>query len=246
MEAPRIPAAPDFSAPILPAPLSLPAPVLELPKALVPSYQPLILPMAGSLKDGGWGLGNEKGDAAESKGEEKAKVAPVPQIPPPQVERYEPRPSSPQEQQPRPSTKGPELAEAVNITIPFTEIEVPVPRAEIVSAAAVTSVISVTATLAATSMFKRLQSIFKPVVNTVIKKINNARHVPTLSFGRQRLALRRCRRVHMPKQGKSYSHSSKVQHISKHAQVHNQDAPSQSSFWQGLYKARPFRRPKGS
>lgn len=228
MQPPRLPETPGFAPPTLPAPLSLQAPVLELPRAVVPSYEPILLPFAGDIQDGTWRLrrGLQGDDERESKDGETTTAAPVPRIALPPLPRYEPRPSSPQEQQPLPS---PQLAEAVNITIPGTQIKVPVPRAEIVSAAAVTSVISVTATLAATATFKRLQSVFKPAVKAAIKKINKVRHVPTLSFGRQRLALRRCRRVHMGKRDVAYIRSLELQRTSKRAQVRSPIFPWRAS-----------------
>lgn len=228
MEPPRLPEAPGFTAPVLPAPLPLEAPVLELPRALVPSYQPILLPFAGSIEEGNWLL--RKSSTAPDDRETKASDSPikalVPQLPMPPIRQYEPRPVVSQQQQTLPS---PQLAEAVNITIPGTAIQLPLPRAEIVSAAAVTSAISVAATLGATAMFKRLQSVFKPIIKTIIKKINNARHVPTLSFGRQRLVLRRCRRVHMGKKDAAYIRSLKAQHTSKRAQVRSPIFPWRAS-----------------
>ena len=84
-------------------------------------------------------------------------------------------------------------AETTTLTVPGTSLRVPVPKAEIVSAAAVTSVISVGATLAATSVFKRLVSAMKPVLKAAAKKVQKLRGKPVLTFGRQRLALRRSR-----------------------------------------------------
>jgi L-fucose isomerase-like protein len=87
-------------------------------------------------------------------------------------------------------------AETTTLTVPGTSIKVPVPKAEIVSAAAVTSVISVGATLAATSMFKHLVSAMKPVFKAAAKKVQKLRGKKVLTFGRQRLALRRSKRLH--------------------------------------------------
>ena len=63
------------------------------------------------------------------------------------------------------------LPEVRRINIPWTEIEIPVPREEIVATAATTAAVSVVATLTATSMFNYLVKILKPVFMQVVKRI---------------------------------------------------------------------------
>ena len=63
------------------------------------------------------------------------------------------------------------LPEVRKINIPWTEVEIPVPREEIVATAATTAAVSVVATLTATSMFNYLVKILKPVFMQVVKRI---------------------------------------------------------------------------
>ena len=63
------------------------------------------------------------------------------------------------------------LPEVRKINIPWTDIDIPVPREEIVATAATTAAVSVVATLTATSMFNYLVKILKPVFMQVVKRI---------------------------------------------------------------------------
>ena len=63
------------------------------------------------------------------------------------------------------------IPEVRKINIPWTEVEIPVPREEIVATAATTAAVSVVATLTATSMFNYLVKILKPVFMQVVKRI---------------------------------------------------------------------------
>ena len=90
----------------------------------------------------------------------------------------------------------PEMAEVQTITIPLVGLEVPLPRTEILvvasTTAAVSSVTAVAGTLLATTMFRQLQPILKPIFKTIAKKAAKVRKKdPPLSFGRQRLLERR-------------------------------------------------------
>ena len=85
----------------------------------------------------------------------------------------------------------PVSAETTTITLPGTDIQVPMPRAEIISAAATTSAISVAATLSATAVFKRLVTVFKPIINVAVKRVQKLRGKPVVSWGRQRLGRHR-------------------------------------------------------
>ena len=57
------------------------------------------------------------------------------------------------------------------IDVPFTDQEVPMPSTEIMTAAATTSVISVAATLTATSIFKYLVMLMKPLLKQAWSKL---------------------------------------------------------------------------
>ena len=80
--------------------------------------------------------------------------------------------------------------EVTSFTIPFTDYEVPVPRQEILVAAGTTASVSVVATPTATAVFKRSVQVLKPLVNQIVKKIQQKRGKKTLSWARQRLVQR--------------------------------------------------------
>lgn len=61
--------------------------------------------------------------------------------------------------------------EAQIIEIPFTEVEVPMPSTIIMTTAVTTAFISVGATLVATSLFKYIVMISKPIIKQVWNKI---------------------------------------------------------------------------
>jgi len=63
------------------------------------------------------------------------------------------------------------LPEVRKINVPWTDIDIPVPREEIVATAATTAAVSVVATLTATSMFNYLVKLLKPVFMQVVKRI---------------------------------------------------------------------------
>ena len=63
------------------------------------------------------------------------------------------------------------IPEVRKINIPWTDVEIPVPKEEIVATAATTAAVSVVATLTATSMFNYLVKILKPVFMQVVKRI---------------------------------------------------------------------------
>ena len=63
------------------------------------------------------------------------------------------------------------LPEVRRVNIPWTDVEIPVPKEEIVATAATTAAVSVVATLTATSLFNYLVKIFKPVFMQAVKRI---------------------------------------------------------------------------
>jgi hypothetical protein len=125
----------------LPEPPNLPRPVLEVPRANLPSYTPLVVPPSDLRAP----PGVESGAKEEEEQKTEPPKPPMPPIPPlPEVQTFE---------------------------VPGTELEVPVPSGEILVTAATTAFVSVAATLTATSMFKHLVSLFKPVFKQVWNKI---------------------------------------------------------------------------
>ena len=174
----------------IPKPPDLPAPALELPSAQIPSYTPLVIPPAASADTLPVQVETPvKRDEPERETQQnlrqlvkealrQAQVAPL-------VRRVEPL----SQVVPEPSA-----AEVTTVVVPGTNVKIPVPKAEILSAAATTSVISVGATLAATSMFKRLVQIFKPTFKALAAKVQKLRGKPVQSWARQRLSERHQRR----------------------------------------------------
>ena len=65
----------------------------------------------------------------------------------------------------------PTAAEVQRVTVPFTDITIPVPQEEIMVTAATTAFISVAATLTATSLFKQCVKVFKPMIMQLAKRI---------------------------------------------------------------------------
>ena len=134
---------PIFPSLLLPEAPTMPAPVLEVPRAQIPSYKPLVVPPSDLRPPPGI-----KSEAEEK--EEPAKPAP----------KYVP---------PLPKVNLPPEAQIVEI--PFTDIEVPLPTTTIMTTAATTATISVAATLTATSLFKYLVMVMKPILKTTWTKI---------------------------------------------------------------------------
>jgi len=123
------------------APL-LPRPVLEVPRAVLPSYKPLVVPPSDLRPPPG-----VKGVNSEEK-EEKEQAKPQPKIPP--------------------IPKPPDIR---YVDIPNTDITIPLPSNEILATAGTTAMVSVAATLTATSIFKRTVSLMKPVFKAIWTKI---------------------------------------------------------------------------
>ncbi len=134
---------PIFPSLLLPEAPTMPAPVLEVPRAQIPSYKPLVVPPSDLRPPPGI-----KSEAEEE--EEQEKPAP----------KYVP---------PLPKVNLPPEAQIVEI--PFTDIEVPMPTTTIMTTAATTATISVAATLTATSLFKYLVMVMKPILKTTWTKI---------------------------------------------------------------------------
>ena len=94
---------------------------------------------------------------------------PNPLKPPPGVKPIELK-DDPPSSKPK-STKPPTPPEAQMVSVPFTDIEVPMPTTTIMTTAATTAFISVAATLTATSLFKQIVMVLKPVFKQAWNKI---------------------------------------------------------------------------
>jgi len=178
---------PSFQVPRTPL---LPAPVLELPRAEIPSYVPMVIPQATET---------DTPPVQVEKTEERDE--PEPATPPDlrqlvreALRQAQAAPSVQRVEASNQAVPEPLAAEVTEIVVPGTSIAVPVPKAEILSAAATTSVISVGATLAATSMFKRLVSLMKPAFKAVAAKVQKLRGKKIETWGRQRLRERHQRK----------------------------------------------------
>ena len=97
-----------------------------------------------------------------------------------------------------PKPEIPEMAEIQTWTVPIIEQDIPVPRPEILVTATATAGISAVAavggTMVATTLFRQLQPLLKPVFKTLLKKLAAVRKKPPpLSYGRVKLLARRQR-----------------------------------------------------
>ena len=143
---------------ILPKPIQLPPRMSLLePDAKVPSYRPLVMPSAAQMRQ----------MAAEE--EERQKAAAKKQ----EAEK-------PQSKSPPPTTElSTQINEITTVTLPGTDLEIAVPRAEILSTAVVTagasSVAAVAGTLAAGQVLQYLQRVLKPVMKTALKRLAKLR-----------------------------------------------------------------------
>ena len=174
----------------------LPKPALDLPRVEVPSYAPIVLPYSGTTEAPPQTTSSE--EQKPSSEEQK-----IPAAAPPPLTAIVPAPSQPEVQEDEStSSLKPELnspshsAETTSITLPGTDIQIPVPKAEIISAAATTSAISVVATLSATAVFKHLVTVFKPAIIQVWKRVQKLRGKKVSTWSRQRLELRRRKQAH--------------------------------------------------
>ena len=128
----------------LPEAPGLPGPILSVPQAELPYYKPLVAPPS-VLKAPPGIEGIDTTDEA------------------PKKEAVAPKPTSP--------TLPPLPPEAQILEIPFTEVEVPMPSTIIMTTAVTTAFISVGATLVATSLFKYIVMISKPIIKQAWNKI---------------------------------------------------------------------------
>ena len=112
---------------------------------------------------------------------------PVLDVPRADLPSYKPLVVPPSDLRPPPGVKGttksdkektkpptppiPQAPEVPTIRVPYTELDVPVPDGVVLTTAATTAVVSVAATLTATSMFKWLVTVMKPVFKQAWTKI---------------------------------------------------------------------------
>ena len=191
----------------LPNTRQLPTASFERPTAEIPSYKPLTIPLVPEtgrpVLERPPGVAPEEEENPQSKKErsQEQKESPQSASPPPEVV-----PAIPASAIPSPSLPVPDIdtliqqieekleiepaspKEITTTTLPFTDIEIPVPAPEVLVAAGATSTISVGAALAASQVFERAQSVFKPIIKKIINIIAKLRKKPPAkSWARQRL-----------------------------------------------------------
>ena len=201
----------------IPNSFSVPAPPLQYPGVELLKFDPIFLPQTvtpGSIQD----LLDKKAqeeqeenleeenpqeeqkdqkeqtkpqDKAENKGKSPPQIPPTPELPPIQTTPIV-LPSLMEDEDD--SIPEPEL-EGV-ITVQVLGVPIPMPEPEILVAAGATATVSVAATLASTSILKKVISIMKPLIKKimtlVLKKFGKK---PPKSWARERLEQRQSRRL---------------------------------------------------
>ncbi len=140
----------------LPEAFELPIPILEVPQADIPSYKPLVVP-PNTLRppEGIQGINSDPAPEKEATTTTKTTNPNSTTFTPPNIP-----------------------PEAQILEVPFTDIEVPMPTTTIMTTAATTAFISVGATLAATSLFKYLVMLMKPIFKQAWNKITKKKNLP--------------------------------------------------------------------
>lgn len=208
---------PEIPKLLIPNSFSVPAPPLQYPGVELLKFDPIFVPQRvtpGSIQDYLQKLAEQEQeenleeenpqeeqkdqkeqtkpqDKAENKGTSPPQIPPTPELPPIQTTPIE-LPSLVEDEDD--SIPEPEL-EGV-ITVQVLGIPVPMPEPEILVAAGATATVSVAATLASTSILKKVISIMKPLIKKimtlVLKKFGKK---PPKSWARERLEQRQSRRL---------------------------------------------------
>lgn len=188
-EPPIIPAIPL----IPPEPIEIPEPTFLHREALLPQYRPVLLPEF-SPDELRYSLGSfsvnepDQEDSASQKSSKRVVAAPIPAPPLPAIKQAVSAPDD---------NPYPEPSRLAEISLPGTNIKIPIPENELLITAAATaataSVVSVAATMTAQNLAKKI----KPIFDQILKRVLNRKPKPheLLSYGRKRLALRRSRRL---------------------------------------------------
>ena len=208
---------PEIPKLLIPDSFSVPAPPLQYPGVELLKFDPIFVPQRvrpGSIQDYLQKLAEQEQeenleeenpqeeqkdqkeqtkpqDRAENKGTSPPQIPPSPALPPIQTMPIE-VPSLVEDEDD--SIPEPEL-EGV-ITVQVLGIPIPMPEPEILVAAGATATVSVAATLASTSILKKVISIMKPLIKKimtlVLKKFGKK---PPKSWARERLEQRQSRRL---------------------------------------------------
>ena len=164
----------------LPRALNIPAQPLAMPQFNTPRWTPIPIyrnPNPDDIKTGT--KEGEKEDKGESADKDKENNIPESNIP-----------EVPEVDLPDLDLVIPEMNEVNTVTIPIIEVDVPLPKAEIVviavTTASVSAVAAVGGTMVATSLFRELMKVLKPVMKTIVKKVAKLRGKEVKSWSRQR------------------------------------------------------------
>ena len=116
---------------------------------------------------------------------------PVLEVPRADLPSYKPLVVPPSDLRAPPGVKGttesdkpkpkPPVPPVPTVRVPYTEVDVPVPDGIVLTTAATTAVVSVAATLTATSMFKWLVTVMKPVFKQAWTKITKKKESSNFS-----------------------------------------------------------------
>ena len=185
----------NFPPPVrLPPPIIAPTNPIDLPTFDMPKWEPIPI-----YRDQVPGIGNvnesddedqtkeeTKEEETEKQSETKPEQAP---IKPPTVEL----PSFPPINLPVPPSPEeiiPETGMVNEVTIPIINIDVPLPKTEIVviavTTAGVAAIASVGGTMVANQTFRQLIKVFKPLIKTILKKLMKMRGKTLPSWSRER------------------------------------------------------------
>lgn len=138
---------PSFSLPSgisLPNPINLPRPILNEPAANLPSYKPMVV---------------------------APRVLAPPQGVPTVAQEELTEQAEKRKEEGKPPKEKPQAAEVTRIDIPFTDLQFPVPKEEILITAGTTASVSVIATLTVTSLFKQTVKVMKPIIKQIATRI---------------------------------------------------------------------------
>ena len=132
----------------------------------------------------------------------EAPTMPVPtlEVPTPQVPWYRPLVAPPSDLRAPPGVKGgvnsspppskpptpkpakPAIPGMKQVEIPVLDVEIPVPEKEVLITAGTTATVSVAATLTATAVFKRLVSLFKPIIKQLWTRLAKKKQSSDFSY----------------------------------------------------------------
>ena len=204
-----IPLPPAFDIPqafVVPEPILAPPQVESFKWEPVPMYiettpQAIPTPQPRPKTDEEGGVATEEDEADDTQQSEQQEKQASEQTQPAAQKKSETKPKvipasgKPIDIKP-PTDLVPEIAEVQTVALPIIGVEVPLPRTEILvtatTTAGVSSVAAVGGTLFATTMFRQLQPILKPIFKTILKKLAALRKKPPpRTWARERLLQKR-------------------------------------------------------